>query len=51
MATEASKGHGRVDRRTITTTTWLNEYLRDWPGVGQVFRLERRRKGNGKETV
>jgi hypothetical protein len=33
VAAMASKGHGRVERRTMTTTTWLNEYLRDWPGV------------------
>jgi predicted transposase YbfD/YdcC len=50
-ATETSKGHGRVERRTITTTTWLNEYLSDWPGVAQVFRLERRRKVKGTEAV
>jgi predicted transposase YbfD/YdcC len=45
------KGHGRVERRTITTTGWLNEYLTDWPGVEQVFRLERRRKVKGKTEV
>jgi predicted transposase YbfD/YdcC len=37
-----------VERRTITTTTWLNEYLSRWPGVAQVFRLERSRKVNGR---
>jgi hypothetical protein len=37
-----------VERRTITTTTWLNEYLSHWPGVAQVFRLERVRKVNGR---
>jgi hypothetical protein len=26
--------------RTLTSTTCLNDYL-DWPGVGQVFKLER----------
>jgi Transposase DDE domain len=31
--------------------TWVNEYLRDWPGVGQVFRLERQRTTGGKTTV
>ena len=40
-----------MERRTITTTTWLNGYLDDWPGVAQVFRLERRRKARGKATV
>lgn len=51
MATAAGKGHGRLERRTITTTTWLNEYLRAWPGVAQVFRLERVRKVKGKTEV
>lgn len=51
MATTSGKGHGRLERRTITTTTWLNEYLGDWPGVAQVFRLERRRKVKGKVEV
>jgi predicted transposase YbfD/YdcC len=51
VATVTSKGHGRLERRTITTTTWLNEYLGDWPGVAQVFRLERRRKVKGGEEV
>jgi hypothetical protein len=40
-----------VERRTITTTTWLNGYLGDWPGVEQVFRLTRQRKEKGKVTV
>ena len=50
-ATVWNKGHGRVERRTITTTGWLNGYLTDWPGVEQVFRLERRRKVKGKVEV
>lgn len=44
------KGHGRIETRTITTTTWLNGYL-DWPRVGQVFRLERKRRVKGKVAV
>jgi predicted transposase YbfD/YdcC len=51
VATTSGKGHGRLERRTITTTTWLNEYLGDWPGVAQVFRLERRRKVKGREEM
>lgn len=51
VASQTSKGHGRVERRTITTTAWLNEYLSDWPGVAQVFRLERQRRAKGKTTV
>jgi predicted transposase YbfD/YdcC len=33
-------GHGRLEKRTIKTSSMLNDYL-DWPGVGQVYRLER----------
>jgi predicted transposase YbfD/YdcC len=44
------KGHGRRERRTITTTTWLNGYL-DWPEVGQVFRLTRERTLGDTATV
>lgn len=51
VATQTSKGHGRLERRTITTTSWLNEYLSNWPGVAQVFRLERVRKAQGKTEV
>lgn len=35
------KGHGRHEERTLTTSSLLNEYL-NWPGVAQVFKLERR---------
>ena len=51
VATSRCKGHGRIERRTITTSTWLNEYLSGWPKVAQVFRLVRERTGNGKTTV
>jgi hypothetical protein len=40
---------GRVETRTIQTTTRLNGYL-DWPDVGQVCRVERVVKRDGKET-
>jgi predicted transposase YbfD/YdcC len=33
-------GHGRVERRRLTTSSALAGYS-DWPGLGQVFRLER----------
>lgn len=47
------KGHGRVERRTLTATPLLNAYLRQqgWPDVGQVFRLERSRTVRGKTSV
>ncbi len=36
-----NKTHGRLEERTITVSSSLNDYL-DWPNVGQVFQLERR---------
>lgn len=41
-----TKGHGRRERRRLTATTFVAEYAREggrWPGLSQVFRLERRR--------
>src|SRR5439155_26568906 len=38
-AMTVDKGHGRFERRTLTSTTALNTYL-DSPGVGQEFPLE-----------
>ena len=49
-AATLDKGHGRIERRTLTSSTALNGYL-DWPGVGQVFRLERERTVGGRTTV
>jgi predicted transposase YbfD/YdcC len=40
-AKQVSYGHGRIEIRTIQTSEMLNEYL-DWPGIGQVYRLERK---------
>jgi len=40
LAETVNKGHGRREKRTIWTSTELNDYL-DWPGVAQVFRIER----------
>ena len=44
------KAHGRLERRTITVSSALKNYL-DWPWVQQVFRLERHftRVKDGKE--
>ncbi len=39
-AQKTNYGHGRLEKRTIQTSAMLNDYL-DWPGVGQVYRLER----------
>jgi hypothetical protein len=50
QAGAVSKGHGRQERRTLRTTTLLNDYL-DWPGVAQGFWLRRERTVAGKATV
>lgn len=52
---QVSKGHGRLEIRTLMASTLLNDYL-DWPHVAQVFRLERtvwhnRYKGKTCEIV
>lgn len=39
-AEKVDYGHGRIEKRSIQTSALLNEYL-DWPGSGQVYRLER----------
>ena len=39
-ATQVSKGHGRLEIRTITTSEMLNAHV-SWPGLEQVYRLER----------
>jgi predicted transposase YbfD/YdcC len=47
-----NKGHGREERRTLTASTELQDYL-DWPTAAQVFKLERRikRTGDGKTST
>lgn len=48
-----NKGHGRIEVRIITTSEMLNSYS-TWPGLGQVYRLERqfewRRHGKSIRT-
>jgi predicted transposase YbfD/YdcC len=50
-----SSGHGRTEVRTIRVSSELNDYLADrWPGVQQVFRLERnvtRRSRQGEKVT
>jgi predicted transposase YbfD/YdcC len=52
-AQKVNKGHGRIETRTITTSEMLNAYS-DWPGLAQVYRLQRefqwRRKGKSYRT-
>lgn len=45
-ATLVSKGHGRVEKRTLTATSALAGYL-DWPGAKQAFQLIRERTVRG----
>lgn len=49
QATTLDKAHGRVERRTLTATTALNEHL-DWPDVRQVFQVVRERTHKGTTT-
>ncbi|MCA9053845.1 MAG: ISAs1 family transposase [Planctomycetaceae bacterium] len=53
QATTIDKGHGRIERRTLTSTTVLNNYL-DWPGIAQILQVQRTRMIGAKterETV
>src|SRR5258707_667633 len=48
---QVEKGHGRLERRQITTSPDLNDYLRrEWGEVGQVFRVERQRSSRDKHS-
>ena len=35
----------------MTTSTWLNEYHREWPKLSQVVRVERERRIGGETAV
>ena len=52
-AQKVNKGHGRIEVRTLTTSAMLNAYAA-WPGLAQVYRLEREfqwwRRGNCYKT-
>ena len=37
---KVNRGHGRIETRTMTTSEMLNAYAA-WPGLAQVYRLER----------
>jgi hypothetical protein len=39
-ATSFGKGHGRLERRRITVSSLLTSYS-EWPGLSQVFKIER----------
>lgn len=40
VARSVEKGHGRIEERSITVSSWLYEYT-TWPYLAQVFKLER----------
>jgi predicted transposase YbfD/YdcC len=50
QATTVDKGHGRIERRTIRTTTILT-LSQKWPGLKQAFELTRVRTIRGVTTV
>jgi len=55
LATTTRKQKGRIEQRTLMTSSQLNEYIQ-WPHVAQVFRIERivhhpHGKGKTKEVV
>ena len=51
VAPTRGAGHGRVEARTLATSTWLDEYRADWPGLSQAFRLTRERTARGVTTA
>jgi predicted transposase YbfD/YdcC len=45
-----NKGHGRMERRELVASTERNEWLAaDWPGVAQVFWLQRTTSRQGQK--
>jgi predicted transposase YbfD/YdcC len=50
MATSCDKGHGRIEKRTLETTTILTAG-QQWKGLKQGFRVTRERTVKGKKTV
>jgi predicted transposase YbfD/YdcC len=40
VAQNWDKGHGRLEKRTLTVSSWLKEYT-PWPHLEQAFKLER----------
>jgi predicted transposase YbfD/YdcC len=50
VATTLDKGHGRLEKRTLWTTTLLTKQ-QDWKGLKQGFELVRERTEKGQKTV
>jgi predicted transposase YbfD/YdcC len=49
MAQSTDKGHGRIEERTLRTTTILTLHSK-WPGLRQGFELTRKRTIQGETT-
>jgi predicted transposase YbfD/YdcC len=49
-ATSTTKAHGRVEKRTLTTSTALRDYI-DWPDMAQAFQLVRERTIRGQTAT
>jgi hypothetical protein len=49
-ACSVNKGHGRLERRTLVSTTQLDEDYLDFPGVSQCFKLTRTRTLRERST-
>ena len=49
-ARTVDKGHGRVECRTLISSSMLNDFL-NWPGVKQVCRVVRTITRGGKTTT
>jgi hypothetical protein len=50
VASSTDKGHGRIEQRTLRTTTVLTLHGK-WPGLRQGFELTRKRTVKGVTTV
>jgi predicted transposase YbfD/YdcC len=50
-ASLSNKGHGRIEKRTLLSTTSLSDGYVDWPDLGQCFKLVRERTVHGKTTI
>jgi predicted transposase YbfD/YdcC len=50
VATTIEKAHGRIEKRTLRTTTILTKH-QDWVGLKQGFELVRERTVQGKKTA
>ena len=46
---QVDNGHGRLEVRTLTSTTTHNDHVR-WPGMGQVCRVVSETTRSGRKT-